>query len=140
MAQRTRIVIIGAGFGGLQAAQSLSGANAEVLLIDRHIHHTFIPLLYQVATAQAEPTQIIYPIRTLLRRSPNVRFLMSEVHRVDFQTQTVETDHSLISYDYLVLATGSQTQFYGVAGAAQYALPLRSIDEAIAIRNHIITR
>ncbi|MDB9312115.1 NAD(P)/FAD-dependent oxidoreductase [Spirulina sp. CS-785/01] len=138
--QRTRIVIIGAGFGGLQAAQSLSGADAEVLLIDRHAHHTFIPLLYQVATAQVEPTQVVYPVRTLLRGSPNVRFLMSEVHRVDFHSQIIETDHSLVSYDYLLLATGGKTTFQGVAGAARYGLPLRSIDDAIAIRNHIITR
>lgn len=133
-----RVVIVGSGFGGMQAAQSLAGAEAEVLLIDRHNYHTFVPLLYQVVGAQLDPGQIAYPIRTLLRGSPNLHFRMAEVKRLDFTAQVVETEEAMIPYDYLVLATGSQTQFLGVPGAAEYALPMRSLAEAVGLRNHLL--
>lgn len=112
-----RVVIIGAGFGGMQAAQSLARSQAEILLIDRNNYHTFVPLLYQVATAQIEPEKIAYPIRNILHRSANINFLMAEVKQIDFTNKTLETDISSITYDYLVLATGSQSQFLGVPGA-----------------------
>ncbi|MBD2412798.1 FAD-dependent oxidoreductase [Nostoc calcicola FACHB-389] len=140
-----RVVIVGAGFGGLQAAQSLADSGADVLLIDRHNYHTFIPLLYQVATGQLEPEYIAYPIRTILRRfsfwgnQPKVQFLMAEVEQIDFSGQTVETDSCLISYDFLVLATGSRTQFLGVPGASEYAFSMRTLEQAIAIRNQIFS-
>ncbi|MEH2278525.1 MAG: NAD(P)/FAD-dependent oxidoreductase [Nostoc sp.] len=140
-----RVVIIGAGFGGLQAAQSLADYGADVLLIDRNNYHTFVPLLYQVATGQLEPEYIAYPIRTILRRfsflrnKPKVKFLMAEVEQIDFSRQTVETDSCVITYDFLVLATGSRTQFFGVPGALEYAFSMRTLEEAIAIRNHIFS-
>ncbi|MEH1892817.1 MAG: NAD(P)/FAD-dependent oxidoreductase [Nostoc sp.] len=140
-----RVVIIGAGFGGLQAAQSLADYGADVLLIDRNNYHTFVPLLYQVATGQLEPEYIAYPIRTILRRfsflrnKPKVEFLMAEVEQIDFSRQTVETDSCVITYDFLVLATGSRTQFFGVPGASEYAFSMRTLEEAIAIRNHIFS-
>ncbi|MEH2299093.1 MAG: NAD(P)/FAD-dependent oxidoreductase [Nostoc sp.] len=140
-----RVVIIGAGFGGLQAAQSLADSGADVLLIDRNNYHTFVPLLYQVATGQLEPEYIAYPIRTILRRfsflrnKPKVQFLMAEVEQIDFSRQTVETDSCVITYDFLVLATGSRTQFFGVPGASEYAFSMRTLEEAIAIRNHIFS-
>ncbi|WP_298905979.1 NAD(P)/FAD-dependent oxidoreductase [uncultured Nostoc sp.] len=140
-----RVVIIGAGFGGLQAAQSLADSGADVLLIDRNNYHTFVPLLYQVATGQLEPEYIAYPIRTILRRfsflrnKPKVQFLMAEVKLIDFSRQTVETDSCVITYDFLVLATGSRTQFFGVPGASEYAFSMRTLEEAIAIRNHIFS-
>ncbi|UBF28339.1 NAD(P)/FAD-dependent oxidoreductase [Kovacikia minuta CCNUW1] len=142
-----RIVIVGAGFGGLQAAQSLAKSGAEVLLIDRNNYHTFVPLLYQVAAAQIEPAQIAYPIRTILRQFPKPRssaskplgrFLMAEVKQVNFDAKVVETEELTIPYDFLVLATGSQSQFFDVPGAQQYALPLRTIEEAVTLRNHIL--
>ncbi|MEM1310593.1 MAG: NAD(P)/FAD-dependent oxidoreductase [Cyanobacteria bacterium P01_H01_bin.153] len=136
----SRVAIVGAGFGGMQAAQSLANSGAEVLLIDRHNYNTFIPLLYQVAAAQIEPESIAYPLRTLLRRAPRTRFLQAEVQHIDFDHQLVETEDAMISYDYLVLATGSQTQYLSVPGAADYAFPLRSLDQAIALRNHILNR
>lgn len=146
MPSQARVVIIGAGFGGFQAAQSLAGADIEVLLIDRNNYHTFVPLLYQVATAQIEPTLAAYSVRPRLRRlsarqhlrSPHLQFLMTEVKQVDFGARLVETDHGVIPYDYLVLATGSQTRLDIVPGAADYAFTLRSLDEAIALRNHLI--
>lgn len=135
-----RVVVVGAGFGGMQAAQSLAHSGAEVWLIDRHNYNTFVPLLYQVAAAQVEPESIAYPLRTVLRRAPRTRFLMAEVQHIDFEHQVIETDNAVISYDYLVLATGSQTQFLGVPGAADYAFPLRTLDQAVALRNHILQR
>lgn len=138
MGKSDRVVIVGAGFGGFQAAQSLADSGAEVVLVDRNNYHTFVPLLYQVATAQIEPAQIAYPIRTILRRSPNVRFLRAEVTQVDFTAQTIETDSFVIPYDYLVLATGSRTQFLGVPGASEYTFSMRSLEEAVALRNHIL--
>lgn len=130
---------MGAGFGGLQAAQSLAHVGAKVILIDRNNYHTFVPLLYQVATAQLEPNLIALPIRTLLRRSPHVHFQQAEIKRIDFRCQSVETDSSIISYDYLVLATGSQSQFLGVPGAEQYAFPLRTLPQAIALQQHLLS-
>ncbi|MBD2343105.1 NAD(P)/FAD-dependent oxidoreductase [Anabaena subtropica FACHB-260] len=142
-----RVVIVGAGFGGLQAAQSLANSGADVLLIDRNNYHTFVPLLYQVATGQIEPEYIAYPIRTILRRfsfnyrrqhqKPPVQFLMTEVEQIDFSGQIVKTGSGAINYDFLVLATGSRTQFWGVTGAEEYAFSMRTLEEAVALRNHI---
>ncbi len=138
MKKRLRAVVVGAGFGGMQAAQSLSKSGADVLLIDRNNYNTFVPLLYQVAAAQIEPELIAYPIRTILRGAPRTQFLRAEVQRVDFARQVVETDSSDIPYDYLVMATGSQTQYLGVSGAAENAFPLRTLEQAIALRHHIL--
>ena len=129
--------MIGAGFGGMQTAQSLSKSGAEVLLIDRNNYNAFIPLLYQVAAAQIEPEIITYPVRTILRRASNTHFLKAEVKQIDFAHNAIETDDAVISYDYLVLATGSRTQFLGVPGANEHAFPLRTLDQAVALRNHI---
>lgn len=139
MPKNSRVVIVGAGFGGLQAAQSLANSGAEVLLIDRNNYHTFVPLLYQVATAQLEPELIAYPVRTIVRRTRNLRFLRAEVERIDFAQQVVETNKAVIPYDFLVLATGSQTQFLGVLGASKQALSMRTLEEAVGLRNHIFS-
>ncbi|WP_204139260.1 NAD(P)/FAD-dependent oxidoreductase [Halomicronema sp. CCY15110] len=136
--QRDRIVIIGAGFGGFQAAQSLAGATADVLLIDRNNYHTFVPLLYQVATAQLEPSLVAYPVRTKLRGMRNVRFLQAEVKRVDFHHKLVDLGDNLIPYDYLVVATGAAVHDYGVPGVAAHAFTLQSLREALELRNHVL--
>ncbi len=136
--QRDRIVIIGAGFGGFQAAQSLAGAAAEVLLIDRNNYHTFVPLLYQVATAQLEPSLVAYPVRTKLRKMQNVRFLQAEVQRIDFHNKLVDLGNNLISYDYLVVATGATFHDYGVAGIAENAFTLQSLNDALRLRNQVL--
>jgi NADH dehydrogenase len=133
------VVVVGAGFGGLQAAQSLDRAGVEVLLIDRNNYHTFVPLLYQVATAQIDATSVTYPVRTLLRHKPNIRFLVSEVQQVDFRANVIKTDGATILYDYLVLATGSQTRWHGIPGAEAHTFPLRTVYDAIALRNHILS-
>jgi NADH dehydrogenase FAD-containing subunit len=133
------VVIVGAGFSGLEATKVLARSGAEVVLVDRNNYHTFIPMLYQVATALLEPQQVVYPLRRFLRRMPNTRFVMAQVKRIDFENQVLETDSSVISYDYLILATGSQSQFLGVPGASEYTLPMQTLQEALTLRNHILT-
>ncbi|MBM3944927.1 MAG: NAD(P)/FAD-dependent oxidoreductase [SAR202 cluster bacterium] len=137
---RPKVVIVGAGFGGLWAARSLSGAPADVTLIDRHNYHTFFPLLYQVAAAELEPEDIAHPVRTILRRKSSVRFLMADVTGLDLEAKCVRTSMGEVTYDYLVLATGSRPHFFGVRGAEEHALPLRALEEGVAVRNHILTR
>jgi len=138
MHKKARVVIVGAGFGGLQAAQSLAHTEAEVILIDRHNYHTFVPLLYQVATAGLSPDLIAIPIRNLLRNSPHTKFLKAEVEEIDFAVQLVKTSEGEIPYDFLILAAGSRTQFFGIPGATDYAFPLRTLTDAINLRNQII--
>ncbi len=134
---RPRVVIVGAGFGGMQAAQSLAGSDADVTLIDRNNYNTFVPLLYQVAAAQVEPETVAYPLRTILRHRTGLRFLQADVTGVDLERQTVETDGPVVPYDYLILATGSRTQFLGIPGAMENAFPLRTLAQAVALRNQI---
>lgn len=132
------VAIVGAGFGGLQTAQSLAGKEVEVVLIDRYNYHTFIPLLYQVATAQLAPEQVVVPIRTLLRKANNLNFLHAEVEQIDFAAREIKTDRKTLSYDYLVLATGSKSNFFGVSGADKYAFQLKTLNQAIKLRNHLL--
>ncbi|MCM1982041.1 NAD(P)/FAD-dependent oxidoreductase [Lyngbya confervoides] len=138
MSKRPKIIVIGAGFGGLQTALSLGGAPAEVWLVDRHAYHTFVPLLYQVATATLVPELIALPVQTLTRRHPNLRFVHAEVQAIDPRHQRVETNRGSLDYDYLVLATGSQLRLHTLPGAEDYALPLGTLDDAIQLRNHIL--
>src|SRR6187431_3720542 len=106
-ARTPRIVIVGAGFGGLAVARALSHVDVEVTLVDRQNHHLFQPLLYQVATAGLSPAEIAWPVRHLLRRQANTRVLMGEVTAVDPARKVVMLDAAPIAYDYLVLATGA---------------------------------
>ncbi|MEM9450892.1 MAG: FAD-dependent oxidoreductase, partial [Cyanobacteria bacterium P01_E01_bin.6] len=138
MKKKLRAVVVGGGFGGMQAAQSIANLGLDTLLIDRNNYNTFVPLLYQVAAAQLEPEKIAYPLRTIVRRSENLRFLMAEVNHINFTDQLIETSEAAIPYDFLVLATGSQTQYLNVPGAEQYAFSMRNLHQAIAIRNHIL--
>ncbi|MEB3359875.1 MAG: NAD(P)/FAD-dependent oxidoreductase [Synechococcales bacterium] len=135
---KPRVVIAGAGFAGIEAAKTLSKSGLDVVLIDRNNYHTFIPMLYQVATATVDPQQVVYPIRRFFRRSLAVHFLNTEVKSVDFEGQRLHTADVSLDYDYLILATGSQSQYLGIPGAPKHALPMRSLAEAIAIRNHVL--
>ncbi|MES1023666.1 NAD(P)/FAD-dependent oxidoreductase [Gloeocapsa sp. BRSZ] len=139
MPRRPRVVVVGSGFGGLKATQSLARADINVLLIDRNNYHTFIPLLYQVAVAELQPEQIAYPVRSLLRRLAFANFLMAEVTHIDFANQVVITDGLTIPYDFLILSTGSESQFLGIPGADKYALPMKTLQEAVYLRNHILS-
>src|SRR5690554_2139627 len=129
---RPRIVVIGAGFGGLFAVKGLARSDVDILLIDRNNYHTFIPLLYQVAAAELEPEEIAYPVRTLARRWPNVQFILAEVTGVDLANKKVLTNREEFSYDYLVLAAGSVTNFFGLESVARHAFGIKDLPEAVA--------
>ncbi len=133
-----RVVIVGAGFAGLWAARELARAPVEVVLIDRNNYHTFLPLLYQVAAAEVEPEAIVYPVRSIFRRVRNVRFTMADVSDIDLQKRLLTTPSRAIPYDFLLLATGSTTHFFGTLGAAGFAFPLKTLEQGIALRNHIL--
>jgi NADH dehydrogenase len=133
-----RVVIAGAGFGGLAAARELASSPVEVVMVDRNNYHTFPPLLYQVAAGELEPGDIAYPVRTILRKVPNVRFALATVKRVDLSRRLLETDGPDFAYDYLILATGTVDHFFRVEGAGEYAFSLKSLEHAISLRNHIL--
>lgn len=133
-----RVVIVGAGFGGLWAARALARFPVQVLLVDRNNYHVFLPLLYQVAAAELEPEEIAYPIRSILRKLPNVRFALADVKKVDLGARVVESADAVIPYDFLILGVGSTTHFFGVPGAAEHAFPLKDMEQAIALRNHLL--
>ncbi len=135
---RPRVVIVGAGFGGLAAARMLAKAPVDVLLINRTNYHGFWPLLYQVATAGLEPESIAYPVRAILRRYRNASFLLAEVTGVDFARRLVHTNTGPVSYDYLILAAGSTTNFFGNERIARYTMGMKDLNEAQRLRNHVL--
>ena len=132
------VVIVGAGFGGMRLARALRRAPVRVLLLDRHNYHLFQPLLYQVATAGLEPEQIARPVRAILGRQPNFDFKMVEVTSVDFAGRQVHTTGGPFGYDYLVLAIGGATNFYGLEGVQRRGFELKDIPHALALRNHVL--
>ncbi len=132
------ILIIGAGFGGLEVARGLAGAPVRITLIDRHNYHLFQPLLYQVAIAGLLPSQIAYPLRTIFRNQKNLTFQMGEVTEVNLAEKYVKMDGSVIAYDYLVLAVGGETNFFGNRSVEQNGFQLKNIQSAVAIRNHLL--
>ena len=135
-----RVVIVGAGFGGLWAARALAHAPVDVTVVDRNNYHTFLPLLYQVAAAELEPEDIIYPVRSILHRNTNTHFLMGEVTGIDPNQHIISMGSQNIRYDYLILSAGSKSHFFGVAGADEHAFPLKTLDDAVLLRNHILCR
>jgi len=136
---RPRIVIVGAGFGGLSTAHALSGADADVTVIDRRNYHLFQPLLYQVATAGLSPAQIASPIRAILRHDANVRVVLGKVTGVDKERRVVRLEEREIPYDQLVLATGSRHAYFGHDEWESVAPGLKKIDDATSIRRRILT-
>ena len=135
-----RVVIVGAGFGGLACARKLNGRAVDVLLIDERNFHLFTPLLYQVATALLTPSDITYPLRRIFRRSLNVRPFQARVTGVDFQRKVVIVGRRReISYDFLVLASGSVNNYFGNERIAQHAIGLKFLEEAIRLRNHVLS-
>jgi len=136
---RPTVVIVGAGFGGLRAARALRRAPVNVVLIDRHNYHLFQPLLYQVATAGLEPEQIAKPVRAILRGQRNLDFRMTEVTGADLAARRLETASGPVPYDYLILALGGETNFFGLDSVARHGFGLKDIPDAVAIRNHVLT-
>lgn len=136
---RSRVVIVGAGFGGLRAAKSLAAAPVDVLVVDRHNFHTFQPLLYQVATAALGADDIAHSARAILRRQRNARFRMGAVTGIDLDRRQVTVDQGPpIDYDWLVVATGATTDTYGVPGVVEHAYLLKTLSQALALRNHVL--
>jgi NADH dehydrogenase len=132
-------VIVGAGFGGLLCARALDGELVDVTLVDRNNYHLFTPLLYQVASSLLNPSDIAYPVRSVFRGSRNVRFLRAEVTRVDLDARRVElATGEPLAYDWLVVASGSTTNFFGREDVARHAFGLKTLEEALALRNHIL--
>jgi NADH dehydrogenase len=134
------VVIIGGGFGGLAVGRGLSNHDVRVTIIDQHNFHTFLPLLYQVATAGLEPADIAYPIRTIFGSSKNVRFRHARVRAVDHTNNVVVlNDGTQLGFDHLVVATGATAAFFAIPGASQYSLPLYSLADARALRNRLLS-
>ena len=133
-----RIVIVGAGFAGLETARTLADTTAEVIVIDRHNHHCFQPLLYQVATASLSPADIAWPIRAILRRQENVSVLMAEALGINRSRQLLLTDSGEIPFDYLVVATGVTHSYFGHADWAKFAPGLKELGDATAIRHRLL--
>ena len=136
---RPKVVIIGGGFGGLYAARALRNTRADITLIDRTNHHLFQPLLYQVATATLAPSDITAPIRWLLREQANTRVLLAEVTAIDVAKRTITCDDcGPFSYDYLIVASGSRHSYFGHSEWEKVAPGLKSIDDAIVIRQRFL--
>lgn len=133
-----RVIVIGAGFGGLRIARALATAPVQVILIDRNNYHLFQPLLYQVATAGLAPEDIAHPIRRILHNQKNLDFHLAEVTRVDLDRRQVFTPEGALLYDFIVLAVGGQTNFYGLEQVKKAAFELKGLNDAIAIRNHLL--
>lgn len=138
MKPRKKIIIVGAGFGGLTLAQRLKKSNFDVLLIDRNNYHQFQPLMYQVATARLEPASISFPLRKVFQHSKNVRIRIANVLGIDAKTKTLRTDIGDYTYDYLVLAHGCKTNYFGNENLEKSAFPMKSVPEAIQLRNRIL--
>jgi NADH dehydrogenase len=139
MSRRHRVIVIGAGFGGLHAAKGLAEAPVDVLLVDANNFHTFSPLLYQVATAGLDADDIAFPARGIFHRQRNVDFRMGRVSAIDVADREVElADGTRLSYDHLVVAAGAVTSDYGIPGVREHAFGLKSLADAVALRTHVL--
>ncbi|MBI5842742.1 MAG: NAD(P)/FAD-dependent oxidoreductase [Chloroflexi bacterium] len=132
------IVIVGAGFGGMETAKKLKNAPVRITLIDRQNYHLFQPLLYQIAIAGVVPSQIAYPLRAIFRRQKNLNFQMGEVTGIDLDARYVRLNGSVIAYDVLVLAVGGQTNFFGMKSVEERGFQVKDIESAVKTRNHLL--
>jgi len=136
---RPRVVIVGAGFGGLEAARALANVDVDITLIDRRNFHLFQPLLYQVATAALSPGDIAWPIRSVFRRFQNITILMASVTGIDVKTASVTDGTATIPFDFLVLATGANHSYFGHEEWARFAPGLKTIDDATSLRQRLLS-
>jgi NADH dehydrogenase len=132
-----RIIIVGGGFGGLRLAYDLADTDYQVVLIDKNNYHQFQPLFYQVATAGLEPSSIVFPFRRMFQKAKNVHFRLAEVKNISTDTKQIQTNLGDISYDYLVIATGAGTNFFGNKHIEKYSYPMKTIGEALVLRNSL---
>ncbi len=134
-----KVIIVGAGFGGLSAAKNLAESELDITIVDRRNHHLFQPLLYQVATAALTSADIATPIRSVFSKYPNVKVLMGEVTHIDTSEKKVYTDFGLLTYDYLILACGSEHSYFSNPNWEEVAPGLKTLEQAIEIRRRILT-
>jgi NADH:ubiquinone reductase (H+-translocating) len=137
---RSRVVIVGAGFGGISAARALRGADADVMVVDRHNYHLFQPLLYQVASGLLDPSEIAHPVRTLLRHQRNCDVRMAVVEAIDLDQRTVRTDAGDLHYDHLIVAAGAATNHFGHQDIAAHTLGLKGLNDALTLRGDVLER
>lgn len=135
---RAKVVVVGAGFGGIKVARSLAGKNVDVTIIDRNNYQLFQPLLYQVSTAVLSEEEIAYPVRAFFRKHKNVNFYLGNVVDFDTEHKKVITNHGEIAYDYLVVAAGSTTNYFGMKSVEEHAFSMKTLGESVKIRNHIL--
>jgi len=133
-----RIIVIGGGFGGVEVARTLKDKDVEVLLIDRNNFHTFQPLMYQVSTGTLAEDSISFPLRKMFKSQMNFKFRLAEVQHIDNEKKEVHTSIGILDYDYLVIATGATTNFFGNQEVEKYALPMKSVKEALNIRSYVL--
>lgn len=133
-----RVIVIGGGFAGLEVVRNLRNPRTQVVLFDRHNHHTFQPLLYQVATSGLETSSIVFPLRKRFSHRPNFYFRLGEVKNIHPAENTIETSIGKARYDYLVIASGATTNFYGMEDIQRNSMSMKTIEDSIQLRNHIL--
>jgi len=136
---KKRIVIIGAGFAGLKLAKKLVGSGYQIVLIDKNNYHQFQPLFYQVASSGLEPSSILFPLRKIFQSRKDVYIRVAEVYSIDTEKKEIQTSLDTVWYDYLVIATGVNSNFFGMKNLAKHAIPMKSVAEAMALRNRILS-
>jgi len=136
--QKPRIVVVGGGFAGICFIKRMKRTNVQIVLFDRHNYHTFQPLLYQVSTAALEPDSIAYPLRKIFRKNKDFHFRLAEVEHIDTQNNEVQTSIGNLSFDYLILATGTRTNFFNNKNIQDNSMPMKTIPQALNIRSLIL--
>lgn len=136
--KKERIVILGAGFAGLKLARELQKSDYQIYLIDKHNYHQFQPLLYQVATARLEPSSVSFPLRRIFQNHKNVHIRLGKIQEIDLEHKQIKADHFSVNYDKLVIALGCETNYFGNAQLQKYSMPMKSSQEALALRNRIL--
>ncbi|NGX84943.1 NAD(P)/FAD-dependent oxidoreductase [Aequorivita sp. KMM 9714] len=130
-----RIIVIGGGFAGVSFIKKLRNENLQIVLFDRHNYHTFQPLLYQVSTAGLEPDSIAYPLRKIFRKNLDFHFRLAEVERINTEENTIYTSIGSLTYDYLIIATGTRTNYFGNDSIAENSMPMKTVPQALNIRS-----
>ncbi len=133
-----RIIVIGGGFAGISFIKKLQKGKVQIVLFDRHNYHTFQPLLYQVSTAGLEPDSIAYPLRKIFRKYMDFHFRLAEVENINTETNTISTSIGNLKYDYLILATGTRTNFFGNESIAANSMPMKTVPQALNIRSLVL--
>ena len=134
----SKVIVVGAGFAGLTAVRALRRVRVEVLLLDSHNYHTFTPLLYQVASALLDPSEVAHPIRSIVRRIHNLETRLATVTGVDLEGRGVRTDNGMVHYDHLFLAAGSVNNYFGIKGLEETSFGLKEMDQAMLLRNRVL--